>query len=127
VAAISVKLINRATRQISIRSIRDAASTEHAEIIARLLALPDIKVINVYDLQLASRRAKISIAVKLRSRAWQIQQWLAYLGVGWICNAIAQDPEQVHKLTISKTLLLLSRWRSANLRIGKSVQLLPCQ
>jgi len=64
------------TRQISIRDITvDAASSEHAEIIVQAVkALPDIKVINVYDRTFNLHRGgKISIGSKFVTRSPKIQ------------------------------------------------------
>jgi malate dehydrogenase (oxaloacetate-decarboxylating) len=97
-------------RLISIRDITvDAASTEHAETIAQAVrALPNIKVINTYDRTFNLHRGgKISIVSKIPLKS-VAELAMAYTpGVGRICTAIAQDPEQVHSLTIKQNTVAI--------------------
>jgi len=95
------------THQISIRDITvDLASTEHAEIIVQAIrALPDIKVINVYVPLTCIAAEKLALPVKFHSRAWRTMAYTP--GVGRICTAIAQDPEQVHNLTIKQNTVAI--------------------
>jgi malate dehydrogenase (oxaloacetate-decarboxylating) len=109
------------TRQVSIRDITvDAASTEHAETIVQAVkACADIKVINVYDRTFnVHRGGKISVTSKLPLRN-QSDLAMAYTpGVGRICTAIAQDPEQVYSLTIKQNTVAIVTDGSAVLGLG---------
>lgn len=109
------------TRQISIRDITvDAASSEHAEIIVQAVkALPDIKVINVYDRTFNLHRGgKISIGSKIAIKSLADLAMAYTPGVGRICNAISQDPEQVHNLTIKQNTVAIVTDGSAVLGLG---------
>ncbi len=109
------------TRQISIRDITvDAASTEHAEIIVQAVkVLPDIKVINVYDRTFNLHRGgKISITSKIPLKSLADLAMAYTPGVGRICNAIAQNPEQVHNLTIKNNTVAIVTDGSAVLGLG---------
>ena len=109
------------TRQISTRDITvDAASTEHAEIIVQTVkALPDIKVINVYDRTFNLHRGgKISIVSKIPLNGLADLAMAYTPGVGRICTAIAQDPEQVHNLTIKNNTVAIVTDGSAILGLG---------
>lgn len=109
------------TRQISIRDITvDAASTEHAEVIVQAVkVLPDIKVINVYDCTFNLHRSgKISIVSKIPLRSVSDLAMAYTPGVGRICTAIAQDPEQVYQLTIKQNTVAIVTDGSAVLGLG---------
>lgn len=108
-------------RQISTRDITvDAASSEHAEIIVQSVkALPNIKVLNVYDRTFNLHRGgKISIASKIPLRSLADLAMAYTPGVGRICTAIAQDPEQVHSLTIKHNTVAIVTDGSAVLGLG---------
>jgi malate dehydrogenase (oxaloacetate-decarboxylating) len=109
------------TREISIRDITvDAASTEHAdELVQAVKALPETKVLNVYDRTFTLHRGgKISIESRIPLRG-QADLAMAYTpGVGRICTAIAQDPEQVYKLTIKQNTVAIVTDGSAVLGLG---------
>ncbi|NJP08105.1 MAG: ACT domain-containing protein [Leptolyngbyaceae cyanobacterium RU_5_1] len=109
------------TRQISTRDITvDAASTEHAEtIVDAVKALPEIKVLNVYDRTFNLHRGgKISIQSRIPLRG-QDDLAMAYTpGVGRICAAIAQDPEQVYNLTVKQNMVAIVTDGSAVLGLG---------
>ncbi|HEY9665714.1 MAG TPA: malic enzyme-like NAD(P)-binding protein [Coleofasciculaceae cyanobacterium] len=109
------------TRKISTRDITvDAASTEHAEkIVQSVKALPDTKVIEVYDRTFNLHRGgKICIDSKLSLKS-QGDLAMAYTpGVGRICNAIAQEPEQVYSLTIKSNSVAVVTDGSAVLGLG---------
>lgn len=115
-----IGLIER-TRQISLREITvDAASTEHAEqIVQAIKALPDIHVIDVYDRTFNLHRGgKITIGSKIPLKN-QADLAMAYTpGVGRICTAIAQDPEQVYALTIKQNTVAIVTDGSAVLGLG---------
>lgn len=115
-----IDLINQ-TRQISIRDITvDAASTEHAEtIVSAVKALPDVKVLDVYDRTFNLHRCgKISIQSRIPLKS-QADLAMAYTpGVGRICNAIATDPEQVYNLTIKQNTVAIVTDGSAVLGLG---------
>jgi len=109
------------TLQISLRDITvDAASAEHAEtIVEAVRALPDIKVIDVYDRTFSLHRGgKISVQSRIPLRG-QADLAMAYTpGVGRICTAIAQDPEQVYALTVKQNMVAIVTDGSAVLGLG---------
>jgi malate dehydrogenase (oxaloacetate-decarboxylating) len=109
------------TRKISTRDISiDAASTEHAEqIVQAVKALTDIKTIDVYDRTFNLHRGgKIHMQSKLPLHN-QGDLAMAYTpGVARICNAIAQDPEQVYSLTIKSNTVAIVTDGSAVLGLG---------
>lgn len=108
-------------RRVSVRDLCvDAASTEHAEeIVQAVSALEDIKILTIYDRTFnLHRRGKISVTSKLPLRN-QSDLAMAYTpGVGRICVAIAQDPEQVYKLTIKQNTVAIVTDGSAVLGLG---------
>lgn len=109
------------TLKISTRDLTvDATSTEHAELIVQAVkALQDIKLINVYDRTFNLHRGgKICIISKMSLKS-QADLAMAYTpGVGRICNAIAQDPEQVYALTIKSNTVAIVTDGSAVLGLG---------
>ncbi|MGA0198048.1 MAG: ACT domain-containing protein, partial [Prochlorotrichaceae cyanobacterium] len=109
------------TRKVSIREITvDTASSEHADSIIQIVkALPDIKVLQVYDRTFnLHRRGKITVESKLRIHN-QADLAMAYTpGVGRICNAIAEDPSQVYKYTIKSNMVAIVTDGSAVLGLG---------
>ena len=109
------------TRQISVRDITvDCASTDHSEtIVAAVKALPEIKVLNVYDRTFAIHRGgKIAIQSRIPLRG-QADLAMAYTpGVGRICTAIAQDPSQVYNLTVKQNMVAIVTDGSAVLGLG---------
>ncbi|HEY9779245.1 MAG TPA: malic enzyme-like NAD(P)-binding protein [Leptolyngbyaceae cyanobacterium] len=115
-----IDLVER-TRFIAIRDITvDAASTEHAETIVQAVkALPEVTVINVYDRTFNLHRGgKISIASRIALKS-QEDLAMAYTpGVGRICTAIANDPEQVYSLTIKQNTVAIVTDGSAVLGLG---------
>ena len=115
-----IDLVER-TRSIAIRDITvDAASTEHAETIVQAVkALPEVTVINVYDRTFNLHRGgKISIASRIALKS-QEDLGMAYTpGVGRICMAIANDPEQVYSLTIKQNTVAIVTDGSAVLGLG---------
>ncbi|PIG93550.1 malic enzyme-like NAD(P)-binding protein [Gloeocapsopsis sp. IPPAS B-1203] len=109
------------TRHISIRDITvDAASTEHAETIVQAVkVLPDIKVMDVYDRTFNLHRGgKISITSKIALKSVSDLAMAYTPGVGRICTAIAQDPEQVYQLTIKQNTVAIVTDGSAVLGLG---------
>lgn len=109
------------TRRISIRDITvDAASTEHAETIVQAVReVADVAVLNVYDRTFnLHRHGKISVQSKIPLKS-QSDLAMAYTpGVGRICKAIAQDPEQVYQLTIKSNTVAIVTDGSAVLGLG---------
>jgi malate dehydrogenase (oxaloacetate-decarboxylating) len=109
------------TRQISIRDITiDCASTEHAEtIVEAVRALPETKVINVYDRTFNLHRGgKICVQSRIPLRG-QDDLAMAYTpGVGRICTAIAENPEEVYNLTIKHNMVAIITDGSAVLGLG---------
>jgi len=109
------------TRQVSTRDITvDAASTDHAETIFQAVkALPDIKVLNVYDRTFNLHRGgKISIASRIPLKSVSDLAMAYTPGVGRICNAIAQNPEEVYNLTIKQNTVAIVTDGSAVLGLG---------
>lgn len=108
-------------RQISTRDITvDAASSEHAEMIVQSVkALPNIKVLNVYDRTFNLHRGgKISIASKIPLKSLGDLAMAYTPGVGRICTAIAQNPDQVYSLTIKHNTVAIVTDGSAVLGLG---------
>lgn len=109
------------TRKVSTREVTvDAASSDHAETILQVVrGLPDIKVLHVYDRTFnLHRRGKITVESKLHIHN-QADLAMAYTpGVGRICNAIAQEPEQVYNLTVKGNMVAIVTDGSAVLGLG---------
>ncbi|MTJ11978.1 ACT domain-containing protein [Anabaena sp. UHCC 0187] len=109
------------TRQESIRDITvDAASTEHAETIVQAVKeLPDIKVIDVYDRTFNLHRGgKISIVSRIPLKSVSDLAMAYTPGVGRICKAIAENPEEVYNLTIKSNTVAIVTDGSAVLGLG---------
>jgi malate dehydrogenase (oxaloacetate-decarboxylating) len=109
------------TRSFSTRDMTvDAASTEHAETIVQAVkALPDIKVLNVYDRTFNLHRGgKISITSRIPLKSVSDLAMAYTPGVGRICTAIAQNPEEVYNLTIKKNTVAIVTDGSAVLGLG---------
>ncbi|TBR57988.1 NAD-dependent malic enzyme [Westiellopsis prolifica IICB1] len=109
------------TRAFSIRDLTvDAASTEHAEAIVQAVkALPDIKLLNVYDRTFNLHRGgKISITSRISLKSVSDLAMAYTPGVGRICTAIAQNPEDVYKLTIKQNTVAIVTDGSAVLGLG---------
>lgn len=109
------------TRHESTRDLTvDAASTEHAETIVQAVkALPDIKLLSVYDRTFNLHRGgKISIASRIPLKSVSDLAMAYTPGVGRICTAIAQDPEQVYNLTIKQNTVAIVTDGSAVLGLG---------
>ncbi len=109
------------TRATTIRDITvDAYSTEHSEeIVQAVKALPNIKVIDVYDRTFNLHRGgKISVESKISLKR-QSDLAMAYTpGVARICTAIANDPQQVYNLTIKQNTVAIVTDGSAVLGLG---------
>lgn len=98
----------------------DASSSEHADkIVSAIEALPSVKVINYSDRTFAIHRGgKISIKSKLPLQS-QSDLSMAYTpGVGRICRAIAEHPEQLYSLTIKSNTVAVVTDGSAVLGLG---------
>ncbi len=109
------------TRKISTRDLTvDAASTEQAEgIVQAVKALPDIKVLNVYDRTFNLHRGgKISIASRIPLKSVSDLAMAYTPGVGRICSAIAQNSEEVYNLTIKQNMVAIVTDGSAVLGLG---------
>jgi malate dehydrogenase (oxaloacetate-decarboxylating) len=109
------------TRQESIRDITvDAASTEHAEkIVQAVKELPDITITSVYDRTFNLHRGgKISITSRIPLRSVSDLAMAYTPGVGRICTAIAQNPEEVYNLTIKQNTVAIVTDGSAVLGLG---------
>ena len=109
------------SREISVRDITvDAASAEHAEtMVEAVKALPEIKVLSVYDRTFFIHRGgKIRVESRIPIRG-QADLAMAYTpGVGRICTAIAEDPELVHTLTVKQNMVAIVTDGSAVLGLG---------
>ncbi|MEB3884200.1 malic enzyme-like NAD(P)-binding protein [Lyngbya sp. CCY1209] len=116
----AINLIEQ-TRHTTIREFTvDASSTEHAEqIIASVKTLPGLKLLTVYDRTFNLHRCgKISIQSKIPLKS-QSDLAMAYTpGVGRICRAIADDPEQAYNLTIKQNTVAIVTDGSAVLGLG---------
>ena len=109
------------TREESIRDITvDAASTEHAEtIVQSVKELSDIKVIDVYDRTFNLHRGgKISIVSRIPLKSVSDLAMAYTPGVGRICKAIAENPEEVYNLTIKQNTVAIVTDGSAVLGLG---------
>ncbi|MFN4953615.1 MAG: malic enzyme-like NAD(P)-binding protein [Aphanizomenon sp.] len=109
------------SRQESIRDISvDAASTEHAETIVQAVReLPDIQVLDVYDRTFNLHRGgKISIVSRIPLKSVSDLAMAYTPGVGRICKAIAQNPEEVYNLTIKQNTVAIVTDGSAVLGLG---------
>ena len=109
------------TRQESIRDLTvDAASTEHAETIVQAVKeLPDIQVIDVYDRTFNLHRGgKISIVSRIPLKSVSDLAMAYTPGVGRICKAIAENPEEVYNLTIKSNTVAIVTDGSAVLGLG---------
>jgi malate dehydrogenase (oxaloacetate-decarboxylating) len=109
------------TREVSIRDLTvDAASTEHAEtIVESIKVLPNIKLIDVYDRTFNLHRGgKISITSRIAIKSLADLAMAYTPGVGRICTAIAQDPEQAYHLTIKQNTVAIVTDGSAVLGLG---------
>ncbi|NEO54576.1 MAG: ACT domain-containing protein [Okeania sp. SIO3B5] len=109
------------SRRITLREITvDAYSTEHAEkIVQAIKALTEIKVVDVYDRTFNLHRGgKITVQGKIPLKS-QSDLSMAYTpGVGRISKAIAEDPEQIYKLTIKQNTVAIVTDGSAVLGLG---------
>jgi malate dehydrogenase (oxaloacetate-decarboxylating) len=109
------------TRQIAVREITiDCTSAEHAEeIVEAVKALPETKVVNVYDRTFNLHRGgKISVHSRIPLRG-QEDLAMAYTpGVGRICHEIAQNPESVYTLTVKQNMVAIVTDGSAVLGLG---------
>ncbi|BAZ89672.1 malate dehydrogenase (oxaloacetate-decarboxylating) [Raphidiopsis curvata NIES-932] len=109
------------TRHDSIRDITvDAASGEHGEtIVNSVKELTDIQVINVYDRTFNLHEGgKISIASRIPIKTVSDLAMAYTPGVGRICQAIAQKPEEVYRLTIKQNTVAIVTDGSAVLGLG---------
>ncbi|BAZ04781.1 malic enzyme-like NAD(P)-binding protein [Calothrix sp. NIES-3974] len=109
------------TRNISVRDVTvDASSTEHAEMIVEAVkALPHIHVKQVYDRTFNLHRGgKISICSRIHLKSVSDLAMAYTPGVGRICKAIAQDPEEVYNLTIKQNTVAIVTDGSAVLGLG---------
>ena len=107
--------------KISVRELTvDAYSSEHAEkIVAAIKKLPDVKVLHVSDRTFDIHRGgKIHIESRLQLTS-QCDLAMAYTpGVGRICKAIAEQPEEVFSLTIKGNTVAIVTDGSAVLGLG---------
>ncbi|MEA5570427.1 malic enzyme-like NAD(P)-binding protein [Calothrix sp. UHCC 0171] len=109
------------TRAISTRDITvDAASTEHAEMIVQAVKnLPEINVVNVYDRTFNLHRGgKISITSRIHLKSVSDLAMAYTPGVGRVCKAIAQNPEDVYNFTIKGNTVAIVTDGSAVLGLG---------
>jgi malate dehydrogenase (oxaloacetate-decarboxylating) len=109
------------TRQLTTRDVTvDASSTEHAETIVQAVKeLADVKLMSVYDRTFNLHRGgKITVTSRIPLKS-QDDLAMAYTpGVGRVCTAIAQDPEQVYNLTIKQNTVAIVTDGSAVLGLG---------
>ncbi|MBF2064752.1 MAG: NAD-dependent malic enzyme [Calothrix sp. C42_A2020_038] len=109
------------TRNVTTRDITvDAASGEHAEIIVQAVkALPDIKVLDVYDRTFNLHRGgKISISSRIQLKSVSDLAMAYTPGVGRVCRAIAENPDDVYNFTIKRNTVAVVTDGSAVLGLG---------
>lgn len=115
-----IELIER-TRKITIRGLTvDAASEEQAEqIVSAVKGLPEVEVLSVYDRTFHLHQGgKIHVVSKIPLHT-QVELAMAYTpGVGRICRAIAESPEQVYSLTVKQNMVAIVTDGSAVLGLG---------
>lgn len=115
-----ISLIER-NLKVTVREITvDASSEEHAEqIVEAVKELPDIKLLEVSDRTFEIHKGgKITVTSQFPLTS-QSDLAMAYTpGVGRICRAIAQDPEQVFSLTIKSNTVAIVTDGSAVLGLG---------
>lgn len=115
-----VSLISSNLKSIEREFVVDAASSEQADDIAQAVkALPEVQILKVYDRTFDLHRGgKIHITSQI-SLSTQSDLAMAYTpGVGRICKAIAEDPEQVYSLTIKRNTVAIVTDGSAILGLG---------
>jgi malate dehydrogenase (oxaloacetate-decarboxylating) len=115
-----VSLITSSLKSIEREFVVDAASSEQAEQIASTLkTLPEVEILKVYDRTFDLHRGgKIHIVSQIPLTS-QSDLAMAYTpGVGRICKAIAEDPEQVFSLTIKRNTVAIVTDGSAVLGLG---------
>lgn len=98
----------------------DASSSEHAEdIVNKIATLPSVKVLGYSDRTFALHQGgKIRLESKLPLKS-QSDLAMAYTpGVGRICVAIAENPEQVYNLTVKSNMVAVVTDGSAVLGLG---------
>ena len=116
----NISLIER-NLKITVRELTvDAYSTEHGEqILAAVKELPEVSVLEVRDRTFELHRGG-KIHVESRKDLASISDLaMAYTpGVGRICKAIAEDPEQVFSLTVKNNMVAIVTDGSAVLGLG---------
>lgn len=109
------------TLKVSVRDICvDAASAEHAATIeAAIRGLSKIKVLDCYDRTFALHvGGKIEVSSKIAVQN-QSDLAMAYTpGVGRICRAIAEQPDEVYRLTVKQNMVAIVTDGSAVLGLG---------
>jgi malate dehydrogenase (oxaloacetate-decarboxylating) len=115
-----IDLIEQSRQKVVREMTVDAFSSDHAEELVNVLRnLTNVVVLNVYDRTFALHRGgKISVTSKLPLKH-QSDLAMAYTpGVGRICTAIANDPEQVYNLTAKSNMVAIVTDGSAVLGLG---------
>lgn len=109
------------TADTSIRElVVDAASTSHAdEIVAAVKELADIKLLSYSDRTFDLHQGgKISVESRIPVRNREDLAMAYTPGVGRVCQAIHQDPQQVYELTIKGNTVAVVSDGSAVLGLG---------
>lgn len=115
-----VSLITSNLKEIEREFVVDAASSEQAEdIVNAVKALPEVEILKVYDRTFDLHRGgKIHIKSQIPLTS-QSDLAMAYTpGVGRICKAIAEEPDQVYSLTIKHNTVAIVTDGSAVLGLG---------
>ncbi|MGL5035133.1 MAG: NAD-dependent malic enzyme [Microcystaceae cyanobacterium] len=115
-----ISLIKSTLKLVEREITVDASSEQHAEkIVAAIKALDQIKILNYSDRTLELHNGgKISVVGRIPLTS-QSDLAMAYTpGVGRICRAIAEDPEQVYNLTIKGNTVAVVTDGSAVLGLG---------
>ncbi|MBV5260271.1 ACT domain-containing protein [Synechococcus moorigangaii CMS01] len=116
----NIELVER-DRKFLIRNITvDASSEKHAEdIVEAVKAVPEIELLKVSDRTFAIHQGgKITVESRIPLTV-QSDLAMAYTpGVGRVCKAIAEQPEQVYDLTVKSNMVAIVTDGSAVLGLG---------
>jgi len=115
-----VSLIERNLKTIKRELTIDAFSTEHAEkIVAAIKSVAEVNILNVSDRTFDIHRGgKIHIQSRIQITSSSDLAMAYTPGVGRICKAIHEDPENVYSLTIKSNSVAIVTDGSAVLGLG---------
>ena len=115
-----IHLLEKTLKLIRRELTVDASSVEHGErIVAAIKSLPQVKLLSVADHTFELHQGGKLRVESRRSLTSHSELAMAYTpGVGRICKAIAQDPQQVFSLTIKGNTVAIVSDGSAVLGLG---------